>query len=104
MARPIPEPAPVTTAACSLLGIPIPLLSPVDQQRGISLAYFLSSYLNETLSLVRKASTLPFSITRSCSTTSATRRSRSVREARRIAAAAASSQDFGLVPISSRTL
>src|SRR5690606_36073280 len=39
--------------------------------------FFASSYLNETLTLVRKASTLPLFITRSCSTTSATRRSRS---------------------------
>src|SRR5689334_16654586 len=63
-----------------------------------------SSYLNETLSLVRNATALPFSITKSCSTTSATRRSRSVREARVIATIAASSHDLVLVPISSRTL
>src|SRR3954471_23342096 len=62
------------------------------------------SYLNETLSLVRKASTLPFSITRSCWMTSATRRSRRLRDASLIAEVAASSQDFWLVPISSRTL
>src|SRR3954462_7537766 len=62
------------------------------------------SYLNETLSLVRNASTLPFSMTRSCWITSATRRSRRLRDASLIAEVAASSQDFWLVPISSRTL
>src|SRR4029077_2074073 len=64
----------------------------------------LPSYLKDTLSLVRKASTLPFSITRSCSTTSATRMSLRLREARSIAALAAFSHESLLVPTSSITL
>src|SRR5208337_667504 len=64
----------------------------------------LPSYLNETLSLVRYASTLPLSITRSCSTTSATRKSLRLRAARSTAARAARSHDSSLVPTSSTTL
>src|SRR4051812_33457090 len=57
-----------------------------------------SSYLNETLTLLRYAVTTPFSITTSSSATSATRRSRSDDAARSTADAVARSQLSGLVP------
>jgi len=58
----------------------------------------LPSYLKDTFTLVRYAETLPLSITRSCSTTSATRKSRSDSPARSTDALAAFSQESVLVP------
>ena len=52
-----------------------------------------SSYLNETFSFTRYCSSLPFLISMSCSTTSATRNSRNVLAARSTALLAARSQD-----------
>src|SRR5712672_329804 len=60
-------------------------------------------YLKDRRTRARYAFTLPFSTFRSVFTTSATRRSRSVRAAVSTAFFAASSQDFVLVPITSVT-
>ena len=60
--------------------------------------------LKESFKRTRYDSTLPSEIVTSCSQTSATRRSRSVEEARSTAAAAAFSQDVGLVPTISMIL
>src|SRR6266446_4527216 len=62
------------------------------------------SYLKDNCTRARYAVTLPFSTFRSVFTTSATRKSRSVRAAVSTAILAASSQDFVLVPIISVTL
>src|SRR5206468_6383287 len=62
------------------------------------------SYLKDNCTQARYAVTLPFSTFRSVFTTSATRKSRSVRAAVSTAFRAASSQDFVLVPIISVTL
>src|SRR5258708_5823011 len=62
------------------------------------------SYLKDNCTRARYAVTLPFSTFRSVFTTSATRKSRSVRAAVSTAFLAASSQDFVLVPIISVTL
>src|SRR6266536_6270722 len=62
------------------------------------------SYLKDNCTRARYAVTLPFSTFRSVFTTSATRKSRSVRAAVSTAFRAASSQDFVLVPIISVTL
>src|SRR5439155_12699656 len=61
-------------------------------------------YLKDNCTRARYAVTLPFSTFRSVFTTSATRKSRSVRAAVSTAFLAASSQDFVLVPIISVTL
>src|SRR6266513_715823 len=61
------------------------------------------SYLKDNCTRARYAVTLPFSTFRSVFTTSATRRSRSVRAAVSTAFLAASSQDFVLVPMTSVT-
>ena len=63
-----------------------------------------ASYLKDSSTRVRKATTFPFSTFMSCLTTSAMRRSRRVAAAAATALAAASSQDLGLVPITSTTL
>src|SRR5258708_36546964 len=62
------------------------------------------AYLKDNCTRARYAVTLPFSTFRSVFTTSATRKSRSVRAAVSTAFLAASSQDFVLVPIISVTL
>ena len=65
-------------------------------------AQSLSRNLNDNESLVLNAATLPSSILRSWEITSAILRSVSVWLARLMATIAASSQDFSLVPITSR--
>src|SRR4029077_10052580 len=74
----------------------------IESKQASVLAYPL--YLKENCTRARYAVTLTFSTFRSAFTTSATRKSRSVRAAVSTAFLAASSQDFVLVPIISVTL
>src|SRR5690349_17231857 len=75
----------------------------LEKKAGASRPFCYPSYLKDRLTRARYATTLPSSMTRSVLVTSATRRSRNVRAATRTALAAASSQEFLLVPTISVT-
>src|SRR5437899_9574297 len=77
-------------------------VSRIESKQASGLAH--PSYLKDNCTRARYAVTLPFSTFRSIFTTSATRKSRSVRAAVSTPFRAASSQDFVLVPIISVTL
>src|SRR5204863_7627025 len=79
-------------------------LSPAIVSDGVRIGQSDPSYLNETRSLVRNVTAPPSPTSRSCCTTSATRRSRTDSPARFTAIVAASSHDWLLVPMISMTL
>src|ERR1700736_2714092 len=79
------------------------LILGAHRARSDGLVYSGSSYLKDSRSLVLNTPPPPSSTCRSCSTTSATRRSRSDLRAVFTAVTAASSQDWVLVPMTSMT-
>src|SRR5215208_8389388 len=96
--RVTPPPCPALPATLAALMVPKATRSAHDAQSP-------GSYLNDSFNLTRYDSTFPSSVMfTSCSTTSATRRSRKVSAARSMAALAAFSQESVLVPTSSMTL